>query len=91
MSENPADRARKYIASFEKNVGLHSQLTRDVTVKASDIDRVSDALRRYLRDARFYLTQEKPATALASIAYAEGLLDALIFLHLTEPRTKGKE
>jgi hypothetical protein len=37
-----------------------------------------------LKDARFYLDNGKPTTSLASIAYAEGLLDALKFLNLTK-------
>jgi len=52
-------------------------------VEAANIAKVSDAIHRYLQDARFYLDNGKPTTSLASIAYAEGLLDALKFLTLT--------
>jgi FAD synthetase len=55
-------------------------------VKTSNIDRVTDAIRRYLQDARHYLDQGRATTSLASVAYAEGLLDALKFLELTQPR-----
>ncbi len=45
----------------------------------------------YLRDSRFYLEGGKGAVALASAAYAEGLLDALRILGLVSfdwPRPK---
>ena len=57
-------------------------------VKKSNIDKVTDAIRRYLQDARHYLDQGRATTSLASVAYAEGLLDALTFLELAQPRTK---
>ena len=55
-------------------------------VEASNIERVTDAIRRYLQDARHYLDQGRATTSLATVAYAEGLLDALKFLELTQPR-----
>jgi len=60
-------------------------MTADSTVKAASIKIVSDALQRYLNDARYYLENEKPSTSLVSIAYAEGLLDALAYLGLAKP------
>jgi FAD synthetase len=60
----------------------------DTLVKKLNIDRVTDAIRRYLQDARHYLDQGRATTSLASVAYAEGLLDALKFLELAEPRIK---
>jgi len=83
-SEDPAERARKYIATMEKTLQLHNPLQEGIMVDAANIAKVSDAIHRYLQDARFYNTNGKPTTALASIAYAEGLLDALKFLKLTK-------
>jgi hypothetical protein len=60
-------------------------MTADSVVQAARIKIVSDALQRYLKDARYYLEKQKPTTSLASIAYAEGLLDALAYLGLTKP------
>jgi len=85
LSENPAERAERYIQSFESALEKNQILTGDSAVKAASIKIVSDALQRYLKDARYYLKNQKPATSLASIAYAEGLLDALAYLGLTKP------
>jgi len=85
LSENPAERAERYIQSFESALQKNKILTADSAVKAVSIKIVSDALQRYLKDARYYLENQKPVTSLASIAYAEGLLDALAYLGLTKP------
>lgn len=82
LSEDSADRARKYIAKFENALRFSTLAENDTLVASVDVKRVSDTMDRYLRDARYYLGANKPATALASIAYAEGLLDALLFLKL---------
>lgn len=86
-NEDPAERARKYIASFEKALQGSILAKNDTLARSAGITRVSDTIQRYLRDARYYLESNKPTTALASIAYAEGLLDALIFLGLAETKT----
>jgi len=59
-------------------------VSEDSVVKAKNTKRVSDSIDRYLKDARYYLENKKPTTALASIAYAEGLMDALTFLELAK-------
>lgn len=82
LSEDPEERARMYMANFEKSLQKLIQVKKDTVVKGSDIKRVSDTIRRYLQDANYYLEHDKPTTSLASIAYAEGLLDALTFLGL---------
>ncbi len=82
-SEDPSERATKYIATLEKALQKLSPLTEDTTVETTNIAKVSDTIHRYLQDARFYLDNGKPTTSLASIAYAEGLLDAITFLRLT--------
>ena len=84
LSEDPSERARKYIATLEKALQQHTPLKEGRMVEAANIAKVSDAIHRYLQDARFYLDNGKPTTSLASIAYAEGLLDALKFLSLTK-------
>ena len=75
MCENPAERAERYIRSFDSALQKNRVLT-VVSRTAASIMRVSDALHRYLKDAKHYLENQKPATSLVSIAYAEGLLDA---------------
>ncbi len=83
VTEDPAERAGKYIVTLEKALEKLSLPDEDRSVRATKVAEVSDAIRRYLRDARFYLSSGKPTTSLASIAYAEGLLDALKFLELS--------
>ncbi len=50
----------------------------------SEADRVLDHAKRYLEDAKYYSSQKRFETALASIAYCEGLLDALKLLGMVE-------
>ena len=89
LSEDPAERARKYIANFENTLRNFTSVEADTAVKRQNITRVSDTIQRYLQDARYHLEDSKPATALVSIAYAEGLLDALLFLELGRTRSNG--
>lgn len=86
LNEDPASRARRYIENLTAEFEKTSTMKNATLVEASSIDRVTDAIRRYLQDARHYLEQGLATTSLASVAYAEGLLDALKFLELTQPR-----
>lgn len=87
LSEDPAERAKKYIATFKKAKEQLVPAREDTIVEARNITRISDAMERYLKDAEHYLQHDRPSTSLAAIAYAEGLLDALKFLELTETKT----
>jgi len=87
LSEDPAERTQKYIISFERSLQELTPKKRDSVVKTLNITRVSDTIEQYLKDAHYYLEHGKPSTSLASIAYAEGLLDALKFLELVESKT----
>ena len=82
ISEDPAERARRYITSLERTLHELTPKNHDSLVKAENIGKVDDAIQRYLKDAHYYLKNNKPTTSLASIAYAEGLLDALTILGL---------
>ena len=53
-------------------------------VSEQGIKRVADTIERYFDDARYYMKNGKAVTALTSVAYAEGLMDALTFLGLTK-------
>ena len=88
LSEDPAERARKYIANFEKTLQQFTLVKADTALKQENIAMVTDTIQRYLQDARYHLENNKPATALVSIAYAEGLLDALLFLDLAVANSK---
>jgi len=86
LSEDPAERAQKYLISFERALHELVPKKKDSVVKILNITTISDTIERYLRDAHYYLEHNKPSTSLASIAYAEGLLDALKFLELVEDK-----
>ena len=88
LSEDPAERARKYIANFEKTLQQFTLVKANTVLKQENITMVADTIQRYLQDSRYHLENNKPATALVSIAYAEGLLDALLFLDLAVTNTK---
>lgn len=45
---------------------------------------IIDAAKRYLEDAKYYHDRKQFETGLVSVAYAEGLLDALRLLRLAE-------
>ena len=83
LNEDAGSRARRYIAALKSALGKTRARTDDVGVTAVNIRRVADAVERYLQDAEHYLNEGRPSTSLASVAYAEGLLDALVFLELT--------
>jgi len=48
------------------------------------VDEVIDEAKRYFEDAKYYLGRGRFETSLASIAYSEGLLDALRMLGLVK-------
>ncbi|MBN2334705.1 diphthine synthase [Candidatus Bathyarchaeota archaeon] len=54
-----------------------------VTVSKAQVDELLDHTGRYLDDAEYYSADSKPV-ALTSVAYAEGILDALKLLGLAE-------
>ena len=70
----------KYIDSAEK-VLAEMQLTKDpLTIDDARINEVVEWVKAYLEDAKYYKAQKKLETSLTSIAYCEGLLDALKLL-----------
>jgi hypothetical protein len=77
MSEDPGERTRTYLAAIEKSLKLAE------TTSNPDALRVVDHARRYVADSRYFLETGKPTTALASVAYAEGLLDSLSIMGVT--------
>lgn len=70
----------KYIDSAEK-VLAEMQLTKNpLTIDDARVNEVVGWVRAYLEDAKYYKAQKKLETSLTSIAYCEGLLDALKLL-----------
>ena len=70
----------KYILSAEKVVKEMQRTKGPLTVTEECVDNVLDYVTAYLEDAKYYKAQEKLETSLTSIAYCEGLLDALRLL-----------
>ena len=81
MSEDPGERARAYLAAMETSLKLAENISNP------DALRVVDYAKRYVADSKYFLETGKPSTALASVAYAEGLLDSLSIIDVTEPKT----
>ena len=57
------------------------------TVVCPDVEKVKTVVeeaKRYLEDAKYYLANKRFETSLASVAYCEGLLDALRILGYVE-------
>jgi hypothetical protein len=70
----------KYIASAEKVVGEMQLTHRSLTVDEAGVSKVVKYVRDYLADAKYYKSQKRLETSLTSIAYCEGMLDALRLL-----------
>jgi len=51
-------------------------------VRVREVNAVVDLAKNYLSDAKHFLGSSQPANSLASVCYAEGLLDALRLLGL---------
>ncbi|MCD6325406.1 DUF357 domain-containing protein [Candidatus Bathyarchaeota archaeon] len=76
--------AAKYIWKTERVLGELEVTQNSVCSDSSKIDEVLDEARRYLEDAKYYLDKGQSGTSLASVAYCEGLLDALRMLGLVK-------
>ena len=74
----------KYIASAEKVLGEMKLVEGAVNVGEADVDKTVEYVRAYLKDAKYYKAQKRFETSLTSIAYCEGLLDALKLLGLVK-------
>jgi len=84
MSEDPEERTRAYLIAMEKAFKLAER------IDDRDALRVVDYAKRYVADAKYFLEIGRPTTALASIAYAEGLLDSLNILGLGNSRSVAR-
>ena len=76
--------ASKYLQKTERVMAELKNPDAAVRPKAESIKAVLDEAKRYLEDAKYYLDNDKPETSLASVAYCEGLLDALRMLGYVE-------
>jgi FAD synthetase len=74
----------KYIRGAERVIQEIGQLPEDVHLNEEEAKTVFDWAKRYLEDAKYYQKERKLETSLASVAYCEGLLDALRLLGAVE-------
>lgn len=71
----------KYLAKTE---GIFQQIISENSLEDRRIKMVLDCVKRYLEDARYYMRKERFETALVSVVYCEGLLDALRLLGMVK-------
>ncbi len=67
----------KYISVTERVLGELQRVQGSLTVNKESVDSVLEYVTSYLQDAKYYKAQKRFETSLTSIAYCEGLLDAL--------------
>ena len=72
--------ASKYIASTEKVLKEMQQTEGSISVAEESVDNILGYVTAYLEDAKYYKAQKRFETSLTSVAYCEGLLDALRLL-----------
>ena len=69
--------AKRYISSAEKVFAELKKTASPMTLDSLTVDKVLQWATDYLEDAKYYKDQGKLETSLTSVAYCEGLLDAL--------------
>ena len=75
---------QKYIQNSE-NVLAEIKLKQDIVVLDEDkVREIIEYARRYLSDAKYYGEKKQYETALAAVAYCEGILDGLRLLGMVE-------
>ncbi len=72
--------ATKYIGSAEKVLKELERTKTPISLKEEAIVNILRWATDYLQDAKYYKAQGKLETSLTSVAYCEGLLDALRLL-----------
>lgn len=75
--------AKRYIKKMSK-VLEDIEIAEYASLDQRRINEVIDEAKRYFEDAKYYLGRGHFETSLASIAYSEGLLDALRMLGLVK-------
>ena len=75
--------AERYIKNMNKALE-DVEITGCVSLDPRRVNEVIDEAKRYFEDAKYYLGRGHFETSLASIAYSEGLLDALRMLGLVK-------
>ena len=74
----------KYMRSAERALSELKMVVDSLTISVNDVRRVVDSAKAYLYDAEYYRDRKRFEVSLASVAYCEGLLDALKMLGAVE-------
>jgi len=74
----------KYIRNTERVFGEIKFALSSIRIEKEKTEDVVETAKRYLEDAKYYQKEGKPEIGLASVAYCEGLLDALRLLGVVE-------
>lgn len=72
--------ASRYIASAEHVLAEVKVVANPLGLDAKNIREVVEAAKSYLKDAKYYRDRKRFEVSLTSVAYCEGLLDALKLL-----------
>jgi FAD synthetase len=87
----------KYIASAEQVFNEMQISETPVYLDVNNVKGIVDFAKAYLEDAKYYMDRKRFEVSLASVAYCEGLLDALKMLgavkfewSMKEKAKKGK-
>jgi len=72
--------ASKYVNSAEEVLTKVTISGNPPSVNVESVKKVVDCAKDYLEDARYYMGKKKFEVSLTSVAYCEGLLDALRML-----------
>jgi FAD synthetase len=70
----------KYISSAEYAVNTMKTNYTGVSFDRNNIEKIIESAKAYLNDAKYYRSERKLDVSLTSVAYCEGLLDALKLL-----------
>ncbi len=70
----------KYVASTEHVLKKMETVEHSINVDVEGIKKVVEYAKAYLEDAKYYRNEKRFEVSLASVAYCEGLLDALKLL-----------
>ena len=84
----------KYISSAERVLKELAKTQKPITISEVAVSDVLSWAANYLEDAKYYRLEGKLETSLTSVAYCEGLLDALRLLGAVNfewPTSQGKE
>ncbi|MEM1586174.1 MAG: DUF357 domain-containing protein [Candidatus Bathyarchaeia archaeon] len=75
---------QKYILKAERVLKEMRVLENPTLISREHVREIVEEARRYIEDAKYYFNRKEYEVSLASIAYCEGLLDALRMLKLAE-------